>query len=74
MHFVFFLVWFLICLLYLVNMNIGESKGERTQWQLVAEKVMEDLVLAYERAKTEMEEHHHVLRLVARSGKIFFYG
>ncbi|KAG7569640.1 hypothetical protein ISN45_Aa04g023360 [Arabidopsis thaliana x Arabidopsis arenosa] len=57
-----------------VNMNIGESKGERSQWQLVAEKVMEDLVLAYERAKTEMEEHHHVLRLVARSGKIFFYG
>ncbi|EFH57856.1 hypothetical protein ARALYDRAFT_345626 [Arabidopsis lyrata subsp. lyrata] len=58
----------------LVNMNIGGSKDERTQWLLVAEKVVEDLVLAYERAKTEMEEHHHVLRLVARSGKIFFYG
>ncbi|XP_020882851.1 uncharacterized protein LOC9315812 isoform X3 [Arabidopsis lyrata subsp. lyrata] len=57
-----------------VNMNIGGSKDERTQWLLVAEKVVEDLVLAYERAKTEMEEHHHVLRLVARSGKIFFYG
>ncbi|CAE6036991.1 unnamed protein product [Arabidopsis arenosa] len=57
-----------------VNMNIGEGKDERTQWQLVADKVMEDLVLAYERAKTEMEERHHVLRLVARSGKILFYG
>ncbi|XP_020882848.1 uncharacterized protein LOC9315812 isoform X1 [Arabidopsis lyrata subsp. lyrata] len=66
-------VWFFICL-DLVNMNIGGSKDERTQWLLVAEKVVEDLVLAYERAKTEMEEHHHVLRLVARSGKIFFYG
>ncbi|KAG7643552.1 hypothetical protein ISN44_As02g033520 [Arabidopsis suecica] len=57
-----------------VNMNIGERKDERTQWLLVAEKVMEDLVLAYERVKTEMKEHHHVSRLVARFGKIFFYG
>ncbi|CAE6036950.1 unnamed protein product [Arabidopsis arenosa] len=57
-----------------VNMDMGEKEEERTQWQLVAEKVEKDLVLGYERAKTEMEEHHHVLRLVARFGKIIFYG
>lgn len=56
-------------------MNIGESEEKRrTEWLLVAEKVEEDLLLAYERSKTEMEEHHHVLRLVARFGKNFFYG
>ncbi|VVB01050.1 unnamed protein product [Arabis nemorensis] len=54
-----------------VNMNIGESEEEeRTRWlSLVAEKVEEDLLLAYERAKAaamEDEEHHHVLRLDAR--------
>ncbi|CAL9236032.1 unnamed protein product [Arabidopsis halleri] len=57
-----------------VNMNIEDNAEERTQWQLVAEKVEKDLVLGYERAKTEMEEHDHVLRLVARFGKIIFYG
>ncbi|KAL1193674.1 hypothetical protein V5N11_017567 [Cardamine amara subsp. amara] len=56
-----------------VNMNIGESEEERTKWLLVAEKVVDDLVLAYERAKTEMEGHHHVLRLAASFGKNFFY-
>ncbi|EOA26436.1 hypothetical protein CARUB_v10025332mg [Capsella rubella] len=55
------------------NMNIGESEEQRTQWLFVAEKVEEDLVLAYERAKTNMDEHH-VLKLIARFGKIFFYG
>ncbi|VVB01052.1 unnamed protein product [Arabis nemorensis] len=58
------------------NMSIGESEeDERTQWMLlVAEKVEEDLVLAYERAKTSMdEESHSVLRLVASFGKNLFY-
>jgi hypothetical protein len=50
------------------------EEEERSRWLLVAEKVEEDLVLAYEKAKTAMEEHQHVLRLVARFGKIFFYG
>ncbi|KAL0710934.1 hypothetical protein Bca4012_017912 [Brassica carinata] len=58
-------------------MNIAESeeKEERTKWLLIAEKILDDLVLAYERAKTAMDgENHHVLRLVASFGKIFFYG
>lgn len=49
------------------------EQEERTQWLLIAEKVEEDLVLAYERAKTSVEENQHVLRLVARFGKILFY-
>ncbi|XP_010509115.1 PREDICTED: uncharacterized protein LOC104785572 [Camelina sativa] len=58
----------------MLNNLQNESEEKKEQWLLVAEKVEEDLVLAYERAKTKMEEHHHVLRLVARFGKIFFYG
>ncbi|ESQ52509.1 hypothetical protein EUTSA_v10017863mg [Eutrema salsugineum] len=50
------------------------EKEERTRWLLVAEKVVEDLVLAYEKAKNATEESQHVLRLVARFGKILFYG
>ncbi|KAL1193669.1 hypothetical protein V5N11_017562 [Cardamine amara subsp. amara] len=56
-----------------VNMSIGESEEERTKWLLVAEKVEEDLVLAYERAKTEMEGQHLVFRLTASFGRNFFY-
>ncbi|KAL0844512.1 hypothetical protein Bca101_017758 [Brassica carinata] len=53
----------------------SEEKEERTKWLLIAEKILDDLVLAYERAKTAMDgENHHVLRLVASFGKIFFYG
>lgn len=58
-------------------MNIAESREEeeRTRWLLIAEKVQEDLVLAYERAKTAMDgENQHVLRLVASFGNNFFYG
>lgn len=52
-----------------------EEEEERAQWLLIAEKVQEDLVLAYERAKTAMDgENQHVLRLVASFGKNFFYG
>ncbi|XP_010517136.1 PREDICTED: uncharacterized protein LOC104792646 [Camelina sativa] len=58
----------------MLNNVRNESEEKKEQWLLVAENVGEDLVLAYERAKTKMEEHHHVLRLVARFGKIFFYG
>lgn len=49
------------------------EQEDRTQWLLIAEKVEEDLVLAYERAKTSVEENQHVLRLVARFGKILLY-
>ncbi|KAG2332506.1 hypothetical protein Bca52824_003686 [Brassica carinata] len=62
----------------LMNINDhkeSEEKEERTKWLLIAEKILDDLVLAYERAKTAMDgENHHVLRLVASFGKIFFYG
>uniref|UniRef100_A0A1J3E341 DUF7903 domain-containing protein n=1 Tax=Noccaea caerulescens TaxID=107243 RepID=A0A1J3E341_NOCCA len=60
----------------LMSNNVQKESEEeaRTRWLLVAEKVEEDLVLAYEKAKTVMEENQHVLRLVARFGKIFFYG
>ncbi|XP_056854681.1 uncharacterized protein LOC130504119 [Raphanus sativus] len=55
--------------------NESEEEEERTRWLLIAEKVQEDLVLAYERAKTAMDgENQHVLRLVASFGKNFFYG
>ncbi|KAJ0259578.1 Uncharacterized protein HA466_0059120 [Hirschfeldia incana] len=61
----------------LVLMNNDSQKvseqEERAQWLLIAEKFEEDLVLAYERAKTSVEENQHVLRLVARFGKIIFY-
>ncbi|KAF8093029.1 hypothetical protein N665_0392s0004 [Sinapis alba] len=63
-----------------ILMNINDQKEseeeeERTRWLLIAEKVQEDLVLAYERAKTAMDgENQHVLRLVASFGKNFFYG
>ena len=57
-------------------MTIAESEEEeeRTRWLLIAEKVEEDLVLAYERAKTAMDGENHVLRLVASFGKNLFYG
>lgn len=57
-------------------MNIAESREEeeRTRWLLIAEKVQEDLVLAYERAKTAMDGENHVLRLVTSFGNNFFYG
>ncbi|KAH0930499.1 hypothetical protein HID58_016226 [Brassica napus] len=61
--------------LVLMNNDINKvsEQEERTQWLLIAEKVEEDLVLAYERAKTSVEENQHVLRLVARFGKILLY-
>ncbi|KAF8089915.1 hypothetical protein N665_0494s0020 [Sinapis alba] len=56
-----------------------ESKEEeRNRWLLVAEKVAEDLVFAYDQANKCVEDHHlsdnAKLRLVARFGKIIFYG
>ncbi|CAN7115715.1 unnamed protein product [Brassica rapa subsp. narinosa] len=55
--------------------NESREEEERTRWLLIAEKVQEDLVLAYERAKTAMDgENQHVLRLVASFGNNFFYG
>ncbi|CAN8317103.1 unnamed protein product [Cochlearia groenlandica] len=58
------------------NVQTVSEKEERTWWMLVADKVTEDLVLAYERAKTTMveDDQQHVLRFVARFGKILFYG
>ncbi|CAH2058821.1 unnamed protein product [Thlaspi arvense] len=60
----------------LMNNNVPKEseEEERSQWLLVAEKVEEDLLLAYERAKTAVEENQHVLRLTASFGKNFFYG
>ncbi|CAF1700524.1 BnaC03g21320D [Brassica napus] len=52
----------------------SEEEEERTRWLLIAKKVEEDLVLAYERAKTAMDGENHVLRLVASFGKNLFYG
>lgn len=52
-----------------------ESEEEdRTRWLLVAEKVADDLVFAYEQANKRKEEDNAKLRLVARFGKIVFYG
>ncbi|XP_048636481.1 uncharacterized protein LOC125609269 [Brassica napus] len=55
-----------------------ESEEERTRWLLVAEKVADDLVFAYEQANKRKEDHeisdNAKLRLVARFGKIVFYG
>ncbi|KAL1193676.1 hypothetical protein V5N11_017568 [Cardamine amara subsp. amara] len=54
-----------------------DEDEERTRWLLVAEKIEEDLLLAYEQAKKLMEDHYHVdngkQRLVARFGKVLFY-
>ncbi|KAJ0262280.1 Uncharacterized protein HA466_0052430 [Hirschfeldia incana] len=62
----------------LMNINDqkeSEDKEERTRCLFIAEKVLDDLVLAYERAKTAIDgENQYVLRLVASFGKIFFYG
>ncbi|KAG2309303.1 hypothetical protein Bca4012_081760 [Brassica carinata] len=55
------------------DINKASEQEERAQWVLIAEKVEEDLVLAYKRAKTSVEENQHVLRLVARFGKILLY-
>lgn len=58
-----------------MNLAESEEEEERTRWLLIAEKVQEDLVLAYERAKSEMDgENQHVLRLTASFGTNFFYG
>uniref|UniRef100_M4C784 DUF7903 domain-containing protein n=1 Tax=Brassica campestris TaxID=3711 RepID=M4C784_BRACM len=54
--------------------NESREEEERTRWLLIAEKVQEDLVLAYERAKTAMDGENHVLRLVTSFGNNFFYG
>ncbi|CAA7052137.1 unnamed protein product [Microthlaspi erraticum] len=55
-----------------------KEEEERTRWLLLAERVEEDLVLAYEQAKRAMEDPHLLdsakLRLVARFGKMIFYG
>ncbi|CAH8310618.1 unnamed protein product [Eruca vesicaria subsp. sativa] len=64
-----------------ILMNINDHKQSeeeeevnRTRWLLIAEKVQEDLLLAYERAKIAMEgENQHVLRLTASFGTNFFY-
>ncbi|XP_013635553.1 PREDICTED: uncharacterized protein LOC106341304 [Brassica oleracea var. oleracea] len=54
------------------------EEEERTRWLLVAEKVADDLVFAYEQANKRKEDHeisdNAKLRLVARFGKIVFYG
>ncbi|XP_056845845.1 uncharacterized protein LOC108808780 isoform X1 [Raphanus sativus] len=63
-----------------VCMRTEESKDkeERTRWLLVAEKVAEDLMFAYDQANKCVEDHHlsdnAKLRLVARFGKMIFYG
>ncbi|KAJ0258795.1 hypothetical protein HA466_0075300 [Hirschfeldia incana] len=44
----------------------SEEEEERTRWLLVAEKVADDLVFAYEQANKTKEEDHAKLRLVAR--------
>lgn len=66
-----------ICL-YLLDMITEESEEERTRWLLVAEKVADDLVFAYDQANKRKEDHeisdNAKLRLVARFGKIVFYG
>lgn len=70
---------FYICL-YTVNITTeaSEEEEERTRWLLLAEKVEEDLLLAYEQAKKAMEDPHLLdnakLRLAARFGKMIFYG
>ncbi|CAN6995530.1 hypothetical protein HID58_017393 [Brassica napus] len=60
------------------DMITEESEEERTRWLLVAEKVADDLVFAYEQANKRKEDHeisdNAKLRLVARFGKIVFYG
>lgn len=54
------------------------EEEERTRWLFVAEKVAEDLVFAYDQANKCAADHHlsdnSKLRLVARFGKIIFYG
>ncbi|CAG7874251.1 unnamed protein product, partial [Brassica rapa] len=67
-----------ICL-YLLNMITEDTEEEeRTRWLFVAEKVAEDLVFAYDQANKCAADHHlsdnSKLRLVARFGKIIFYG
>lgn len=56
----------------------SKDKEERTRWLLVAEKVAEDLMFAYDQANKCVEDHHlsdnAKLRLVARFGKMIFYG
>ncbi|CAH2058823.1 unnamed protein product [Thlaspi arvense] len=64
-------------LVLMMNNDFQKARKEEeiARWLLIAEKVEEDLLLAYERAKTAtMEENQHVLRLVVRFGKILFYG
>ncbi|CAH8334819.1 unnamed protein product [Eruca vesicaria subsp. sativa] len=54
------------------------EEEERTRWLLIAEKVADGLVFAYEQANKRKEDHdisdNAKLRLVARFGKIVFYG
>uniref|UniRef100_M4CLM1 DUF7903 domain-containing protein n=1 Tax=Brassica campestris TaxID=3711 RepID=M4CLM1_BRACM len=60
------------------DMITEESEEEITRWLLVAEKVADDLVFAYDQANKRKEDHeisdNAKLRLVARFGKIVFYG
>ncbi|XP_056843420.1 uncharacterized protein LOC108808781 [Raphanus sativus] len=62
--------------LVLLNNDFHKESEEedRTRWLLVAEKVADDLVFAYEQANKRKEEDNAKLRLVARFGKIVFYG
>ncbi|CAN8241695.1 unnamed protein product [Cochlearia groenlandica] len=65
------------------NMMTNKSEEEEeersgTRWILVADKLEEDLVFAYEQGMKKMEDHNHQvhipnLRLVARFGKLIFF-
>lgn len=61
-----------------ITTEASEEEEERTRWLLLAEKVEEDLFFAYEQAKKAMEDPHFLdnakLKLVARFGKMMFYG
>ncbi|CAN8317107.1 unnamed protein product [Cochlearia groenlandica] len=64
--------------LLLMNNNVQKEEEGKTQWMLVAEKIENDLVFAYEQAMKKMEdpnqEYNAKLRLAARFGKNVFYG
>nr|VDC89581.1 unnamed protein product [Brassica oleracea] len=67
--------------LVLINTSLHKAEEseeeEKSRWMLVAEKVENDILFAYEQAKKGMEDYHlsdnGKLRLVARFGKLIFY-
>ncbi|KAG2326460.1 hypothetical protein Bca52824_009188 [Brassica carinata] len=60
------------------DLHKESEEEERTRWLLVAEKIADDLVFAYEQANKRKQDHeipdNAKLRLVVRFGKIVFYG